>query len=217
MAQGLRFALDSIADGFEEAMRRKHEPVARAATAAIQDAADLFKTEARANIIAAGLGRKFAGALRVKTFPRSGAPSIDAAVYAYSKIPYAGVFEEGATIKGRPYLWLPLDNAPKGRGGRRIPPSEYRAKIGHPLYSLRRPGKAPILFANVRLSSRSRGVSQRALKRGRNPGGRGKLVAVPLYVGVKSVDIDKKIDTGGVAARVRSRLPGLYLKHFVDR
>ena len=34
------------------------------------------------------------------------------AAFIFDKIRYAGVFEEGAVIRGQPFLWLPLAGVP---------------------------------------------------------------------------------------------------------
>ena len=141
-----------------------------------------------------------------------------AAALIYHKVPYARVFEEGAVIHGKPYLWLPLPNAPFGAGGRRIPPSKFRAQTGSPLYTIRRPGKPPMLGANVRMTGARAGktISLSLLRRGRNPGGRGTVHLVPLYVGIDAASIPKRFGVIAAIQRAAARLPELYLKHFRD-
>lgn len=214
----LRFAMTSIADDFETALREKHLPVAKATTAAMGDAADLFKTGARAAIRAGGFSQRFANALRVDVYPDRGKPSIDAAVYAWHKVPHAGVFEDGAAIKGKPRLWLPLPSAPKGAGGKRIPAADYFKQIGQPLYPINLPGKKPMLGALVRMTGKrkQKKVSVTLLRRGRNPGGKGIVHRVPLYIGVDAVTIRKKFSIRNVAANVSAQIPALYEKHFRD-
>ena len=213
----LKWTITAIGDDFEKGLVEKYAPVAEASTAAIEEAGGVFKAAARAHILNAGLGKKFAGALRVTTYPRGKKKSINAAVYAYSKIPYAGVFEDGATIRGKPMLWLPLDNVPMSRG-KRLSPRQYAAKIGQRLYSMNLPGKPPMLVAIVRATDKraAKTPSLAMLRRGRNPGGKGTVRRIPLYIGIRTVNIRKKIDTTGIAAQVRDQLPALYIKHFTD-
>ncbi|RWF44300.1 MAG: hypothetical protein EOS65_02680 [Mesorhizobium sp.] len=189
------------------------DPIAAAATAAITEAGDIVKKEGRADIASAGFSKKWQNALRVNIYPKR-QMSMDAAALVYHKIQYAGVFDEGAVIGGSPFLWLPLRDAPMGRGGRRIKPSEYRNKVGHPLYSIKRPGKAPLLGAYIRTTdTRAKGISLSQLKRGRNPNGRGREVLVPLYIGVPRVNIKQKFHIRDIVDRASGRLGELYLKN----
>ena len=184
----LRLTLSAVAGGFFRALTEGEKPIAKAATAAVREAAELAKAGGRASIAAAGFSRKWQNALRANVYPR-GRDSMRAAALIYHKVPYAEVFEHGAVIHGKPLLWLPLPNAPFGSGGRRIPPSKFRQQIGSPLYTIRRPGKPPMLGANVRMTGARAGkaISLALLRRGRNPGGRGTVQLVPLYVGVDAV------------------------------
>ena len=83
---------------FELAFLTPAEEIEEAAQAAVAAAGELAKTDARANILSAGLGGKFAKALRLNVYPKKGT-SLKAAAQIFHKIPYAGVFEEGATIR----------------------------------------------------------------------------------------------------------------------
>lgn len=201
---------------FENAMTGVGDYMAVAATRALRTVSDRAKQAGRRSIASAGFSRKWQNALRADVYPKRGRASLGAAAVIRHKIPYAGVFERGATIHGAGLLWLPLPNAPAGRGGRRIKPSEYRAKIGWPLYSATIGGKA-FLGAYVRLTpGRSlRSVSRAVLRRGRNPGGRGVVRFVPLYVGVTSVSISKKFDVTGAVDAAASDLAGEYAKEIV--
>ena len=56
-------------------------------------------------------------------------------------------------------------------------------------------------------------ISLRLLRRGRNPGGRGAVRLVPLYVGVEVASIDKRFAILDAVRRAAAQLPELYLKH----
>jgi hypothetical protein len=193
------------------------KPMAKAAMLAVSEAAELAKTKGRASIAAAGFSKKWQNALRANVYPRD-RDSMRAAALIYHKVPYAEVFEEGAVIHGKPLLWLPLPNAPFGSGGKRIPPSKFRQQTGSPLYSIRRPGKPPMLGAHVRMTGGRAGkaVSLSLLRRGRNPGGRGSVQLVPLYVGIDAVTLKKRFAIIDAVRQAAARLPELYLKHFRD-
>src|SRR4051812_37062518 len=107
----LKLVYAAVKGELEDAIEAKYRPIARAATLAIKSAAELVKTEGRADI-ARALSQRFANAWRVNVYPKKGT-SADAAVYAFHRIPYAALFEEGGTVHGRPTLWLPLPSAPK--------------------------------------------------------------------------------------------------------
>ncbi|TIN76781.1 DUF6441 family protein [Mesorhizobium sp.] len=214
---GLRIKVSDPSDAWVKAMREKYKPIAKAATKAMNQVADNIKAQGRADIIAAGFSRRWANAFRVNVYPK-GQVSAEAAALVYHKVPYADVFETGAVIQGSPFLWLPLPDAPKGRGGRRIAASEYRKEIGHPLYAIKRPGKPPLLGANIKsTASRSqKGVSRSQLKRGRNPGGRGTVRLVPLYIGVPKVDIKQKFHIRAITAANAAKLAAYYYRNFLD-
>lgn len=213
----VRLTLSAVAGGFFRALTEGEKPMARAATSAVREAADLAKAGGRASIASAGFSRKWQNALQAKVYPR-GRDSMRAAALIYHKVPYAQVFEEGAVIYGKPYLWLPLPNAPFGSGGKRIPPSKFRELVGSPLYTIRRPGKPLMLGANVRMTNARAGksISLSLLRRGRNPGGRGTVQLVPLYVGIDAANITKRFAIIDAIERAAARLPELYLKHFRD-
>jgi hypothetical protein len=201
---------------FLQATKDAYDPIAEAATAAMRDVAEEAQFLGRASIAAAGFSRKWQSALRFTVYPKRKASASPSAVI-YSKVPYAGVFEEGATIAGKPLLWLSLPDAPRGRGGKKIPASEYRQFVGHPLYTIRRPGKTPLLGAVIRQTSKraEKGVSLSQLRRGRNPGGRGKEQLVPLYFGAPLAKIGKKFAVEQAAKTAFAGFPSFYYRHFV--
>lgn len=53
-------------------------------------------------------------------------------------IPYAGIFEEGGVIEGRPLLWIGL----RGTDAEGVPPKEYGG-----LFSIRRRSGLPLMFS----------------------------------------------------------------------
>ena len=210
----LRLTYRALRGEFAAELQKIEQPIAKAATAAVREAAELAKTAGRANIAGAGFSRKWQNALQAKVYPPN-RDSMRPAALIYHKVTYARVFEEGAVIHGKPLLWLPLPNAPVGAGGRGIPASKFRQQVGWPLYTIRRPGKPPLLGANVRMTGARAGkaISLRLLRRGRNPGGRGAVRLVPLYVGVEVASIDKRFAILDAVRRAAAQLPELYLKH----
>ena len=150
----------SIIGDLQEQLEKSKKQMARAATGAMKETAELAKRSARQSIAAAGFSSKWQSALRNKVYPQQGV-SLTPGAIVYHKIPYAGVFEEGATISGKPMLWLPLDSVPLGRGGNRISPADYVQNVG-PLTSVNVNGKA-MLFGRGSRAGILR-VSARAIR-----------------------------------------------------
>jgi hypothetical protein len=189
-----------------EAFASMKDPIAAAGSGAISEAGDIVKREGRADIAAAGFSRKWQNAFRVNVYPKRPKVSINAAALAFHKIGYAGVFEEGAT---------------KRVGGKRATPAQYVRTVG-PLFSINRPGKNPLLAGQIALSRRGqkRGgtgrpqagskVTLSALRRGAG-GAPSRLV--PLFVGLRSVDIRDRFSIREIVERAAARLAALYVKH----
>lgn len=214
----VKLTYDGKPAAFLDRMLARHDAVARAATAAMKDASERLKADARAAIAKAGFGRRWQNTLRTKVFPVNKA-SVDAAVFMWHKIPYAGVFETGAAISGRPLLWVPLDGTPKRIGRRRLTPASFTAATGQKLVRFKSRDGRPLLGATVRMSKARAAadrpkVSLSLLKRGTT--GRGILKTIPLFVGIDRITLRGRFGISGVAARVRDRLPELYARNFSD-
>jgi hypothetical protein len=103
---------------------------------AVQDAAKLAVAQGRANIASAGFPAKWQKALTSKFYLNKGS---DPAALIFDTTPFAGVFESGASIGGKPLLWLPIErNLPAGIHS----PRAYAGK----LVSVNVAGKPPLLF-----------------------------------------------------------------------
>jgi len=91
-------------------IRDKQRPVATAAVAALRDVAAESVQEGRSNIAGSGrFGPKWQSGLQYRTegATEGGEPSLQAKATIFHKIGYAGVFEFGATISGKPLMWIP--------------------------------------------------------------------------------------------------------------
>lgn len=203
---------------FDAAIQAKYEPLARAAKEAVIAAGDIVKREGRADIARAGFSTRWQNALRVEIFPAGTKPSANAAAFIYHKIGYAWVFEEGATIRGKPTLWLPLPGAPKRIGRKRVTPALYRQKYG-PLVPMKSKSGKKLLGARVRVTEgqakrkRPR-ISQSRLAAG--TGGTGVLRTVPLFFGVPQVHLKDRFSIAEICQKARDRLPQLYFQNFRD-
>jgi len=218
----MNLLFSAVAGQFDEAMLSIQKPMANAATAAIHDVGDQVKREGRAAIAAAGFSKKWQNGFRVNTYPERGV-SIDAVVLAYHKIGYAGVFESGASISGRPYLWLPLPGLAKRIGRDRMTPKNFAKTVGR-LYSMRRPaGKAPLLGAYMagKIGSRVTLGKLRAGTARRNGTGisskrKSSLILVPIFVGIARVKLRARFGMEKVFARGNAALGALYLRHLKE-
>jgi hypothetical protein len=190
--------------------------IAKAETLAVRDVSKQARDQGRSAISAAGFSNKFANSLVVKFKPSSGY-SLDPSAYIHTTINYADVFEHGATIVGKPFIWLPLPTVPAGHGRPHLTPRQYVQEVG-PLITMHRAGKPPMLGARIqtgRLPPQPFGrfVSRRRLARGVS--GRGTFQTIPMFVGVPAVSIPPKFDVDGIITEVASEdnIEKAYLKN----
>jgi len=86
-------------------------------------------------------GKPWRNAVRVETTPKRGGASNATVTTRFSSSPLGGAaqaFEEGATIHGRPLLWVPLSFAKVNTRARRFSGGLFRVD---------RPGKHPLLLS----------------------------------------------------------------------
>lgn len=217
-----RFIVSDISTEVQNAFRAKGEAksvslydrIAQAASGAIKQAGDLLKTQVRSNIASAGFGPKWQNSWRVTFYPKDGHASVNAAVTGFHKIPYSSIFETGGTITGKGgLLWLPLPTVPKKAGRGKATPRSLAAK-GVKLFSMRRSGGPPLLATSVRMganASTSKRFSLGALTRGKKGGGKRAVVrAIPLFVGISSVNIKKRFSVSQLASAISGRLGVFY-------
>ncbi|NEI52719.1 hypothetical protein GR217_34435 [Rhizobium leguminosarum] len=208
---------------FEAALKAKYQPLAEAGSAAMIETANTIKTEARRDIASAGFSKRWQNALRVDVYPKRGV-SLNAAALVYHKIPYADVFETGATIRGKPRLWLPLKTTPKRIGRNTMTAERYMKEIG-PLRMIKRPGKKPLLAGEMTATKaqiRSGLFGKVTLSRLRKGSGKVETKAtgrtmVPLFVGVDSVKIRDRLSIREITKRAADRLGEIYLSEVAKR
>lgn len=116
-------------------IRNKRRPIAVAAVAALRETAANAVQEGRQNIGAAGPGFKRAGwqsglQYLTKNATIGGEPSTQAKAVIFHKYGIARVFEHGATIQGKPMLWIPTTHgAPTAsRSGKKLVSATIRGK-----------------------------------------------------------------------------------------
>jgi len=117
-----------------EMIRDKQRPVATAAVAALRETAANAVQDGRSNIAGAGkFGPKWQQGLQYRTLDavdEGGGPSLQAKAVIFHKFGFAGVFEHGATIEGKPLLWIPT--TPGGptasRSGKKLTSATVRGR-----------------------------------------------------------------------------------------
>lgn len=114
------------------------EKLNRALTAAMNMAAAMILDAARSDISSAGnFGQSWTSGLTMDI--EGVAPNMR--MYLTHTIPYAGIFETGGTIQGKPFLWIPLS----GTDAQGVRASAF----GGGLFSAKYPRKSgpPLLFS----------------------------------------------------------------------
>jgi Family of unknown function (DUF6441) len=114
-------------------IRDKQRPVATAAVAALRETAANSVQEGRSNIAGAGkFGPKWQQGLQFRTVDaeEGGEPSLQAKAIIFHRFGIAGVFEHGATIQGKPLLWIPTQEGgpPASRSGRKLTSATVRGQ-----------------------------------------------------------------------------------------
>lgn len=205
----------------EAAFAGVERSMARAATATMVWAAGEMKRRGRAEFARAGFSQRAQNAFRSESYPTGRKVSLAPAAYAWHNFRWAGIWEEGAEIAGKPDLFLPLDTVPKRLGARRLTPALFRERIG-PLAFVERPGKPPLLVAKVGLTRgqarrRRPRVSLAALRRGAggDPGAAA-IRSLPIFIGVPRVRVHKQVSIGRVVEGIAAELPGVYAEK-IDR
>lgn len=198
-----------------EAFRGLSKPIANASTDALRAAAETVKRQGRQSIGGAGFSKRWENALRVDVYPKK-RDSMSAAAVIHHKIPYADVFESGATVRGKPKLWVPLSSTPKKVKNKKMSPEVFSEQIG---------SLFPITSRNgVELLAAKMTVGKATLKAGppykvripmlrKGAAGQGITVAVPIFAGIDTVKIKKKFNITEVVEKARADLPRLYLQY----
>ena len=112
-------------------IRDKQRPVATAAVAALREVAADAVQEGRQNIAGAGRFRgKWVSGLQYRTQGADGEPSLQAKAIIFHSMGIAGVFEHGATIQGKPLLWIPTTpgGPPASRSGKKLVSATVRGQ-----------------------------------------------------------------------------------------
>ncbi len=191
------------------------EEIVRAAQEDVAAAGELAKTDARANYLSAGLGGKFAqGSCASMFFYKKTGTSLMAAAQIFHKIPYCRVFEKGATIRGRPRMWVPLPSTPKRSGRYRMTRSGIRKEVGPLQFFVKRQGRQRCWWQD----SRHQDGQARQGDAVRTPGcGHGAVCGRPRCPSLSASTASRSASALNITKavrRARDRLPELYAQNF---
>ena len=183
----------------------------KAVSAAMREAGTGLKSDWRAQITGAGLGRRLAGSIRSEFYPKR-EPSLNAAAFIWSKAPkIINAHDTGPLIRSKHGFWLaiPTKAAGKSRRGGRITPGEWEQRSGLRLRFIYRRNRPSLLIAESRLNTRGKAV------RSRSKTGRG-VVSAPIFILVPQVKLAKRLDLARDAVRAADSIPGLILANWVE-
>jgi hypothetical protein len=208
----VRLVFSAVQGDFDRAFRAIYQPIAAAATGAVNDAAAQVKSEGRANIAAGGFGKNWQNALQVEVYPRSGV-SANAVAFAHHKIPYADVFEYGAQIRGKPLLWVPITGTPARVGGHRLTPRVFTQQIGPLLLLSSKNRNKPPLLASPITGRHGTKITVAKLRRGQSRLGLGTERLQPVFVGLSQVTIRQRFNLHAVFQHAAEGLADGYLRN----
>jgi hypothetical protein len=187
---------EALRGGMDEADRRLRNAGRKAVKQAATLAVDLARRDISRNN---SFSRRWTKAMQFRMTRTP--PGQFAEAVVFHAIPFAILFEEGGTIRGKPKLWLPIEgNLPPGRWTPRL----YVKRFG-PLVSVNHPGKPPLLFAKALPKKRDAASIKRLAALG------GKTdVRKPLFVGVDSSTIRKRFNIYAAIQTAVDRMGGLF-------
>lgn len=131
---------DKLGSRFQNRVKKFSEKMIKSTQAAANRAKAEIEEQGRADIRAGGNfgSERWQQGFQAKLSYTS---RVDINIRITHSVFYWKVFEFGATIRGRPMLWIPLSFATDALGKR-------ARDYGKPLFRVDRPGKAPLLVAD---------------------------------------------------------------------
>lgn len=160
MTLRFRFKDENIGKKFEQKLVNQYNRIADASRTAMARAQKEIKTQGDADIKAGGnFGKRWTDSLNVLLEPARGR-TVNFIISVFHTIPYASVFEKGATIRGKPLLWIPLSWT-----GIKIRAREYGRRFGLIYVERKDPNKNPLLLSERTKEPIYVGVEQVTLKK----------------------------------------------------
>jgi Family of unknown function (DUF6441) len=128
----VNFKVTSNASALVQTFRDKERRIAKAATAALRETASIAVKEGRSNIASSGrFGARWQKGLQYRMLEAEEGKPLGAKVLIFHKFGgMAGAFEFGATIQGKPLLWIPTTpGAPRARrSGKKLTSATVRGQ-----------------------------------------------------------------------------------------
>lgn len=212
----IRLTVSNATAQLERAVKGIEHQLADADAATVREVTDLAKGGGRRSIAGAGFSPKWQQALRSKIFVNNRERVGGTAGQVWLRSAYGGIFERGGDITGHPFLWKPIvDNLPKSKTA--WTPSKFNDEIGKLSFVPAGAGHAPMLVGKVAVGKGGkikaaplRGSSQRAARSRTNFFVRSAAEQLPLFVGVRTVNIKKKFDVAGERNAAMKRYPEIF-------
>ena len=202
-----------------------------AVTAAVRKVGDGLKSELRAQVTGAGLGRRLANSVRCNIYPEKG-DSLSAAAFVFARPGKGGrggaanivaAFEDGSLIRanGGTYLAIPTEHVPTKSSPRRpMTPAELKASVksggfGQDLILVptNRPGVVLLVMPVIR-SAKGKGLSPvtpRRISAGQAQ------EWITMFILVRQVQMPRLLDWKTPAENWGSRLEGVVLSEWEAR
>ena len=202
-----------------------------AVTTAVRKVGDGLKSELRAQVVGAGLGRRLANAVRSNIYPEKG-ESLSAAAFVYARPGKGGhggaanivaAFEDGSLIRanGGTYLAIPTEHVPMKSSPRRpMTPGELKASVksggfGQELKIVptNKPGVVLLVMPVIRSANGKglRPVTPRRISAGQAQ------EWVAMFILVRQVQMPRLLDWKTPAENWGSRLEGAVLSEWEAR
>lgn len=169
-------------------MNGRAKAVAEAATLAMRAVVADAVSGARSNIAAAGFTGTWITGMKGFTIPKGGGVSPSPVGVVFHTKNFAAVFERGSTIRGKPLLWIPIEqNLGTLTGAARMTPRKFIAS-GRKLRSVKSAKGRPLLVSN----------------------------GLPVFFGIPTVTLRKRFNIVEIIRRAVDRFGEFYFKNFRD-
>lgn len=213
----------------DKAWQGTEETIAGNLSRAVREGGTELQADLRADTEAAFQGNRLPKTWRIKFYPSTEA-SLEPSAYVYSR---AGLiidaFDRGVTIRSSQGLWLAIPTPEAGRFGmrrgfspgqltsrgtrERVTPGGWERRTGMTLRFVYTGGGRALLVADK--AKLQRGLAARYSPKGRGSklyGPEGQTIVV--FILVRQVRLNKRLDIPAAAQRAANRMPGLITRHW---
>lgn len=187
MPSPFQIIYDAAIGTFQKNLDDSYNVMLKASSAAVRDAGSATQKAVKANLAAGGFPSRWQNTVKA-TYRPAGTPT---SVHIYSTINFLSVFQNGARISGKPYLWLPLPDIPQKVGSSPMRPALFIAKYG-PLKSARH-SSVPLLLGQIAVPDSGR-IGKKTIAKFRRARGAKNVAWVPVFVGISTVQLRKRLN-----------------------